>query len=737
MALSNPQATTLVDLAKRGEYKNLEDRWLAALEQANDRRNELLETLEVLTKSGKGEMAATLGWSWLSTHKGQAGPNEVLDLGRELMVRCGDSPEMRQEILGLYREVYADRPELEKLIEASGMAGGKSPRRALRTLEICLNLKPGDYLLSRSEERAAEVVDVSLDPPEYVIRSKQGEATLEPDELGLKYDPVGANDFRALSQLHPEKITDLLDSDPASLVLGLLRSHRNQMDSEELKHLLSPKYVPAAKWTSWWSKARAALNKSKNVVLEGRNPIMLTYHRVEQTLEDEIAPQWADADTPHKRLAVVETYLREIKARGSAPSPAMVDRMHRNLSARIAAARKGSPTEALLEALVVDRLAQEGVLSPAQHNPVQEILQSSPDVPALLRPIEESRFYLRAIAHIRQLNPETWPEIYLALLPHAPVDGCEEMAAALTEAGHQDALRAATERVLSNFGEYLDAVCWLWRGKLGATLLPIPARELLIRLLEHLGQVSRDDFATPKTLRDTRTKVRSALSAASFSRFRQVISEMEPGLASTIRTTVDRLDGLGHTVRINLMRIVTDTHPELNINRNRQAVDPWQDDSIIYCTQKGYERRKEEIDYLTRVKIPENAKAIGEAAARGDLSENSEYKFALEERDLLRARLMTMQNELSLARLVSSAEVSTDQVNIGTKVALIATQGGHRREFTILGPFESDMDQAIYNYRAPLCARLRGLRVGDTVRLDLGTGEQEYRIDNIENAIVK
>lgn len=736
MAISN-SPTTLVDLAKRGEYKNLEDRWLSALDEATDRRDELLETLEVLTKNSKGELAAALGWSLLTTRKEQASPEEVLELGRELMLRCGDSPEMRQEILGLYREVHADRPELEKLIEASGLTGEKTPRRALRTLEICLNLEEGDYLLSRSEEQAVRVVQVDPDVPEYTIKGKHGEQTLDPDTLALKYDAVSPNDFRALAQLDPGRITELLDSDPAALVLGLLRSYRDKLDSEQLKHLLSPRYIPAGKWSSWWTKARAALNRSPNVVLEGRNPVLLTYHHTAQTLEDEIAPQWADADTPQKRMAVAEAYLREAKARGTTPKPLMIERMHRNLMARITSARKGSPIDALLEALVVDRLAQEGLLTADQRNPVQDILRENTDILALLRPIEDSRFYLRAIDHIKQMYPDTWPEHYAELLPYAPVDGCETIAAALTEAGRRELLGPVIERVLADFNESFQAVCWLWRGKLGATLLPIPHRELLIRMLEHLGRVSRDDYAPPKQLRDTRTQIRAALSAANYSRFRQVISEMDAGLASTIRTTIDRLDGLGHTVRIRLMRIVTDTHPELTVTRNRQPVDPWQDDSVIYCTQQGFDRRKEEIDYLNRVKVPENARAIGEAAARGDLSENSEYKFALEERDLLQARLMKMQNELSLARVISRDGVSTDQVDIGTKVTLVGVESGDRREFTILGPFESDMDQAIYNYRAPLCARLRGLRVGDTAKLELGTGEQEYRIEHIENAVTK
>lgn len=734
--MANPQ-TTLMDLAKRGEYKNLEDRWLATMEHAAERRHEMLDTLEVLHKNGKSDLATTLGWSWLSTQKEKAEPAEVLELGRELVIRCGDSPEMRQEILGLYKQVYADRPELDKLIEASGLTGEKTPRRALRTLEICLNLKAGDYLLSRSEERAAQVIEVDLDRPEYVIRTKRGEEVLEPDSLALHYDAVGPNDFRALSQLHPEKINDLLESDPASLVIGLLHGHQDKMDSDELKHLLSPKYIPASKWSSWWSKARAAMNRSPNVVLEGRNPVMLSYHSAEQTLEDEIAPQWAEADSPQKRLAVVETYLREAKARGGTPHPEMVARMHRELMKRVGAARKGAPTEALLEALIIDRLAQDEQLKPDQQNPAPEIIQESKDLLALLRPVEESRFYLRALDHIQRLYPDKWVDIYVELMPYACVDGCETIAEKLAEAGQQERLKPIIERILTDFTEYLDAICWLWRSKLAASLLPIPTRELLIRMLEHLGQVSRNDYVAPKVLRDTRTKTRAALSSSNYSRFRQTIEEMEPGLASTIRTTVDRLDGLGHTVRLTLMRIVTDTYPELVVVRNRQAVDPWQDDSVIYCTQKGFDRRKEELDYLTRVKIPENARAIGEAAARGDLSENSEYKFALEERDLLQARLMKMQGELSLARLISPGDVTTSEVGIGTKVSLVSTSGTDRREFTILGPFESDMEQAVYNYRAPLCGRLRGLRVGDTVKLELGAGEQEYRIDAIANAVTK
>src|SRR5437016_2851940 len=126
----NGNQPTLAALAKSGNYKLLEDHWLTAIENGEDRRADMLDALANLSQSGRGDQAATLAWTWLSTFKERGQPAEVLALGRELMVRCNDNEEMRKELLRLYEEVFAARPELQNLIEASGLKGGRSPRRA-------------------------------------------------------------------------------------------------------------------------------------------------------------------------------------------------------------------------------------------------------------------------------------------------------------------------------------------------------------------------------------------------------------------------------------------------------------------------------------------------------------------------------------------------------------------------------------------------------------------------------
>ncbi len=132
------QNTPWMDWARQMDAKAFEDRWLAAIEKPDVSADELLGVLSALCQQGEASRAASLGWAWLVMYKEQVPPAEALDLGRKLIMACAEGDALREEILGLYRTVYGDRPGIEMLFEASGLAGAKSPRRALRTLDTCL-----------------------------------------------------------------------------------------------------------------------------------------------------------------------------------------------------------------------------------------------------------------------------------------------------------------------------------------------------------------------------------------------------------------------------------------------------------------------------------------------------------------------------------------------------------------------------------------------------------------------
>ena len=131
----------------------------------------------------------------------------------------------------------------------------------------------------------------------------------------------------------------------------------------------------------------------------------------------------------------------------------------------------------------------------------------------------------------------------------------------------------------------------------------------------------------------------------------------------------------------------------------------------------------------------ENAKRIGEAASHGDLSENSEYRFALEERDLLRARLAQINTELAKARTLEPHQVPTDRVGVGSRVTLRNLTDGAERVMTFLGPFDVDVDRGVYNYLAPVAQKLMGTAVGRRVTLTIDGRDVEFEVVTVASGL--
>jgi transcription elongation factor GreA len=200
---------------------------------------------------------------------------------------------------------------------------------------------------------------------------------------------------------------------------------------------------------------------------------------------------------------------------------------------------------------------------------------------------------------------------------------------------------------------------------------------------------------------------------------------MGEGVAATIRRMVERTEGLGPAARDDVLNIIRETHFRLFM---RDKVLPWEDEHAIWTTRASLNRREDDLKELVEIKMLENSRAIGAAAELGDLSENSEWQFAIQERDLLKARAQKMQDEINRAKIIEPLEVTTGVVAIGSRVTLEPVAGGEAITATILGPWDSDVEQRIYSYRTPLALEMLGKKPGDTATLKLTGEPAEYRI---------
>jgi transcription elongation factor GreA len=190
-------------------------------------------------------------------------------------------------------------------------------------------------------------------------------------------------------------------------------------------------------------------------------------------------------------------------------------------------------------------------------------------------------------------------------------------------------------------------------------------------------------------------------------------------------------DGLNPALRSRLKLMLRAEHPELFTEQTW----PWEDDAVVYTTEEGRKRTQDRLHHIIDEEIPEVAKQIGEAAAHGDLSENAEYTAALEKRDQLFSRANTLETELKQAKVIDLDMADSDFVNIGTRVRAREFATGEEVSFTFLGPWDTDQDRGILNYKAPLAMAFMGAKVGDTVSYGDEGDRREFEVLEISPAI--
>ena len=151
----------------------------------------------------------------------------------------------------------------------------------------------------------------------------------------------------------------------------------------------------------------------------------------------------------------------------------------------------------------------------------------------------------------------------------------------------------------------------------------------------------------------------------------------------------------------------------------------------IYLTKGGFEKLKGELEFLKTTRRRELSKAIGEARAHGDLSENAEYDAAKEAQALNEKRIVELEEKLSRGRILDEAAIPKDQVLIGAKVKLKDIASGEELQYTLVSGVESDFAQNKISVSSPVGKALLGHKVNETVEIKVPAGTLKYKILNI------
>jgi len=714
-----------------GEIDAVESAWLEAIEQAAPLAA-MRETLEALTAAGHSEAAETLGEVLLSDAADRRPAAEALDIGRVILPLLRGGRELRQIAAAAYRQVHGQAEHFDGLLRASGLEGGQPLRRAVQTLEVCLSVRPGTYVASRYDDRVFRVAQFEPVLGCFELTAAGGETTeLEPNVLADEFAPIEEGDFRVLAQFGTGDLGELLESNPGAALVGICLSRGGRIDAQALKHLLVDRYMEAGKWSKWWSRARTAAKRSELLSVEGRSPAVIRYYPHGRSLEDELAGAVDKARTPLDYLAVLQQYVREGKQRKTEPAGEFVAPLMQTLAEQAASFRQRRPAEALAASLGIEVMVRLGLPAPQAAYPTAAEALASIDRPA------------EAVAQLTEAS--LWPvaldalaargdagEQFARLLLLAPAGWLDEVAKRLRAAGRGETLAHAVADAMLNPTANPQLCLWLWQGPAEPVEEGPGALEILSRLLKMAEELGRDPDVDRHVRRTTFQQIRSALASRECGRFAAAVKEMNEGVARTIKRRIERSEALTETSRDTLLAVLREAHYKLFL---KEKVAPWADESVLWTTEKSLYRREAELKEVLEVKMPANSRAIGLAAEHGDLSDNSDWQAAIEERRRLQARAAAMKDELARARMLQPEDVPADSVGVGSRVVLKRIADGGEVEMTFLGPLDSDAERRIYSYQTPLAQAVMGKTPGQTVTLKLDGVEGDYTIERLGSAL--
>lgn len=153
--------------------------------------------------------------------------------------------------------------------------------------------------------------------------------------------------------------------------------------------------------------------------------------------------------------------------------------------------------------------------------------------------------------------------------------------------------------------------------------------------------------------------------------------------------------------------------------------------NYTYLTQEGYDKVKAELEELKATGRQEAARAIAEARAQGDLSENAEYDAAKDAQGLLELKINDLETVLSNARVIDQSQLDSSKVAILANVTIKNLKTGKEMTYKLVSETEADTKLMKISVSSPIGQGLLGKAKGEVANITTPAGPMEFEVLNI------
>lgn len=535
-------------------------------------------------------------------------------------------------------------------------------------------------------------------------------------------DILPSNHLLVRKETEPEKIAELIAEQPAQLVVEALESYPNNAATVIEMEIVLAQVVGPEKFKKWWSAAKKAVAKDPRIAIPEKKTECYVLRETPVSVEDEILEQFKATRSARRRIALAEELL------GSASKKDLKTDLGEILKGVTDAVRDSNqiaPAERLYGAAVRDDLAkflgvEQETLEPSQASivaNVRDLADIAEKIPV--------HFQGRFLDLINETHPIECRDIVFNLLKVSQGKFTTECINFLVEQGHADELAAALRRWQTEQNLRAPVLLWIVKNRHSKKFAKLLNDLITPRLLSAIFFAI--DYEALQAASARRIPLADILSDDS-ELIADLLATADPETARDLANTLMLNQGFEELTKKSLLARFIKIFPGI---QSLVASEAESREEQLLVSRSSYDRRREEYETIVAKKIPENSRAIASAREHGDLKENSEYKMAKQDQQVLMARKGALERELARARVTDFTEATTEQVSVGSIVEVRSQASGQTTRYTILGAWDGDPDNHVVSYKTPLGAALLGKKVGEHITVKSGTNEEDYVIVSI------
>jgi transcription elongation factor GreA len=152
---------------------------------------------------------------------------------------------------------------------------------------------------------------------------------------------------------------------------------------------------------------------------------------------------------------------------------------------------------------------------------------------------------------------------------------------------------------------------------------------------------------------------------------------------------------------------------------------------VIYVTEEGLQKLKEELNQLRSIERPMISRQIADARDKGDLSENAEYAAAKEEQGMLEMKISKLEDIVTRSRILDESKIDISSVRILNRVKIRNKSNNSVMEYLIVPESEANFKLGKIAVSSPIAQGLLGKKVGDIVQIKVPSGIIPFEIVSI------